>query len=594
MTTEDVCSTRRRRARPQQLRAVVVAALSLVSIVHGFVSLPCDCGQPSVSSSVQRRKASTVLMAANQPPWQRRGREQKRDAEDELALLEQELLSLGVVQPGPASPGPKKSKSLKTVKSSRSSPALCPPQPALATAAAGTEEGPLQDTPAIKGPAQETFLAESSDSLVRVDRFLALRLPMQSRSALGDLFDEGLVFVNGIPARKSLKLVEGDQVEIQEHTPAGMSDEIRGEDIPLTVLYEDEHLIAINKAPGMVVHPAPGNRNGTFVNALLFHVARGGGSIETTAGSEGRPGIVHRLDKGTSGVLLAAKTARAHAALSAAFSERRVNKTYLAISIGNPSTEGAVIDVPIGRHPRDRQRMAVAMTARVPMAYPSSHGGGGGLDHAEEEEEEEEGGDFDEGESTYEGELLMGRGGNSGSTPLVGRTARSTVKTLAYDGRLGVVEVAIETGRTHQIRVHLQHRRNPVLGDDLYGNAQWNARAKRRWGIKRPMLHALRLEVAHPVTGAPLLFVAPVPKDMMGVVSSIWPQTKGKEEEEWWVTAEGRLSEKGEEEKKEEEEEEKKKELALRAEKEQVARLIQEGKIDEFGWELEEHDVLKE
>ena len=439
---------------------------------------------------------------------------------------------------------------------------------------------------------------EAADSLVRVDRFLALRLPMQSRSALGDLLDRGLVFVNGIPARKSLKLVEGDKVEIQEHAAVGMSDEILGEDIPLTVLYEDEHLIAINKAPGMVVHPAPGNRNGTFVNALLFHVARGGGSIEATPGSEGRPGVVHRLDKGTSGVLLAAKTARAHAALSAAFSERRVNKTYLAISIGNPSTEGAVIDVPIGRHPRDRQRMAVAMKARAPVAYSSSQRGGGDLDHAVEEEEEEEGEEEgeeevdsdDEGESTYEGELLMGRGGNSGSTPLVGRTARSTVKTLAYDGRLGVVEVGIETGRTHQIRVHLQHRRNPVLGDDLYGNAQWNGRAKRRWGITRPMLHALRVEIAHPVTGVPLRLVAPVPKDMMNVVSNIWPQTKGKEEEEWWETAEGRLSEKGEEEEAEREEEEKAEELAVRAEKERVALLIQEGIIDEFGWELEQDD----
>ncbi|GAB5031557.1 pseudouridine family [Nannochloropsis oceanica] len=592
MANEGMRNTRRRRARPQQLRAVVVAAFSLVSVVNGFVSLPCDCGQPSMSSSAQNRKASTNLMAANQPPWKRRGREQKRDAEDELALFEQNLLNHGVVQPGPASPAPQKpkpSKSLKTIKSSQSSPVPRPPQAAGATAAAGgIKEGPLQDTP-IEGQAQETFLAEASDSLVRVDRFLALRLPMQSRSALGDIFDEGLVFVNGIPARKSLKLVEGDKVEIQEHTRAGMSDDIRGEDIPLTVLYEDEHLIAINKAPGMVVHPAPGNRNGTFVNALVYHVARGGGSIETTAGSEGRPGIVHRLDKGTSGVLLAAKTAKAHASLSAAFSERRVNKTYLAISIGNPSTEGAVIDVPIGRHPRDRQRMAVAMKARVPIAYLSSHGRGGVLDHAVEEEEEEEegegGGDFDyEGESTYEGELLMGRGGNSGSTPLLGRTARSTVKTLAFDGRLGVVEVGIETGRTHQIRVHLQHRRNPVLGDDLYGNAQWNARAKRRWGIKRPMLHALRVEVAHPVTGVPLRLVAPVPMDMMSVVSNIWPQTKGKEEEEWWVTAEGRLSERWEEGKEEEEEEE---ELALREEKERVARLIREGKIDKFGWELE-------
>ncbi len=505
-------------------------------------------------------------MRMTRPPWQRRGAEQKQDAEDELWLLEQSLSK--TAQPHPqaaaaAAPPPLKKKKKQQKKQKKDEE---------------DDEGGLRDTQASGAPPQQSFVVAAAEAGARGDKFVAERLPGQSRSAVGDLFDRGFVLVNGSPARKSLKLVEGDQVDVMELTAVANLEVVEPEDIPLDVLYEDEHMIVVNKAPGMVVHPAPGNRNGTFVNAFLAHVARAGSSIEAIPGTEGRPGVVHRLDKGTSGVLLAAKTAQAHAALSAAFSERRVNKTYLAVSIGNPSSAGAVIDAPIGRHPKDRQRMAVAMKARAPTRS--------GLEEGEEDGEEEEEEEEDE-MAQYEGELLMGKGGNTGSTPLVGRTARSTVKTLAFDGRLSVVQVGIETGRTHQIRVHLQHRRNPVLGDELYGNAQWNGRAKRRWGIDRPMLHALWVEVAHPVTGEPLRLVAPVPQDMMAVVHNIWPQVKGKEEEAWWELSE--FVNPAEEEEEDDEEAEQEAER-VRVEKERIARLVQEGKMDEFGWEMEEED----
>jgi 23S rRNA pseudouridine1911/1915/1917 synthase len=523
-------------------------------------------------------------MRVTRPPWQgggRRGRRKQQD-DDDLWLLEKALL-------GPAA---------------ESSPQ---PQPQSAAAAAEEIEGEddfVVDTGGEEalGPpsshhhhhhqeqrAVEVLVVEGPEVGQRVDRFLAAKLKGQSRSACGELCDAGLVLVGGSRARKSAKLSEGEVVEVLAvRTTAPV--ELVAEPIPLDVLYEDAHVIAINKPPGMVVHPAPGNRNGTFVNALLHHTR---GQIEAGAGTEGRPGIVHRLDKGTSGVLIAAKTASAHAALSAAFAERRVTKTYLAVCIGSPGEE-AVIDAPIGRHPKDRQRMAVAMTTGD-FAAPSLQQRIAALEQQDDDEDADgeaaaAGGDDDA--AAYEGELLMGRGGRTGATPLVGRAARSTVRTLAFDGRLGVVEVGIETGRTHQIRVHLQHRRHPVLGDELYGNAQWNGRARRRWGVERPMLHALRLELAHPVTGEMLRLVAPVPPDMLTVVEGVWPQLgahQGVDAEvntaEWWAGVLAARTEAGGGDGAEEEEEEP---LSKEEEAAERRRQMEEAGLDDFGWPLEE------
>lgn len=175
---------------------------------------------------------------------------------------------------------------------------------------------------------------------------------------------------------------------------------------------------------------------------------------------------------------------QAQAALCKAFSDRRIDKTYLAVCIGNPGT--CVIDVPIGRHPQDRQKMAVALHSRDDNVL------------------------VDENEKVY-------------GVPTVGRHAVSLVRTLASDGKLSVVEVKIETGRTHQIRVHLAHHRTPILGDEMYGNRQWNTRYRAKEEIDRPMLHAFELGFDHPVTGERLSVKAPVPQDMAAVMRKIWP-----------------------------------------------------------------------
>lgn len=299
----------------------------------------------------------------------------------------------------------------------------------------------------------DSFLAKEEDSSERIDKVLARRYSnTQSRQYFQHLIGEGLVRVNGIAIKKKDQLRAGDAVEIQfVLTPEIQLDP---EPIPLDILYEDTHLLAVNKPPGMVVHPAPGNWHGTFVNALLFHCKELEGDTTHL-----RPGIVHRLDKDTSGVLVAAKTNSMHQKLVALFSGRQVHKEYLAICIGNPGK--GEIDAPIGRHPINRKQMAVV----------------------------EEG----------------------------GRPARSLYETLASRGELSLVRIVLVTGRTHQARVHLRHLGFPILGDPVYGRIGLNE----RYGIKRQLLHAALLRFDHPVTGAHTEFLAPPPKDMQGFIDQI-------------------------------------------------------------------------
>eukprot|EP00752_Nemacystus_decipiens_P004296 g3925.t1 len=330
----------------------------------------------------------------------------------------------------------------------------------------------------------------------RLDSFLGARMPEQSRSYFGGLCQLGMVLVGGKKAKKSVKVEEGQEVEVRFIISPELS--LEGEDIPLDILYEDDEIIAVSKPAGMVVHPAPGSWNGTFVNALVFHLEnsaaewRGGEAVGGVAGAgfpavpDGehnpslRPGIVHRLDKGTTGVLLAAKNPTMQAKLAELFAHRRVSKSYLAVCVGNPGN-AATIDVPIGRHPRDRQRMVA-----VPTIQPN----------------------------------------------IRARRALSVVTTVAFDGKLSVAEVSIETGRTHQIRVHLQHRRTPVLGDDVYGNKDWNRRLQQSTGLTRPLLHARSLEFEHPGTGDLISLAAPLPADVAAVVKRIYPQVEN-EHPEW-------------------------------------------------------------
>mmetsp|Transcript_12963 Transcript_12963/g.24364 ORF Transcript_12963/g.24364 Transcript_12963/m.24364 type:complete len:508 (-) Transcript_12963:140-1663(-) len=348
----------------------------------------------------------------------------------------------------------------------------------------------------------------------RIDLILSEMMTEISRSQCGSLVSEGMVAIQTpqdkeagreptILTRKSIKLEKGTILQVK-HVVDDIPTEIMAQNLPLDILYEDEHMIVLNKAAGMVVHPAIGNWEGTVVNALAYYLANespfGSGdfigpdgtvspdqvegiSMEGTDGEAVtfRPGIVHRLDKGTTGILVVAKTRMALTALSEAFANRQVKKTYVAVTVGNPGRR-VVIDKPIGRHPIHRQRMRV-----VPNA----------------------------------GTNAVGRVAISNSQ--VGRSALSFVDTLAFDGKLSLAQVRIETGRTHQIRVHLQDRTTPIYGDDVYGFGDWNQRLAKSHGIQRPLLHAFKLELKHPVTGKKMIFRAPMADDMINIVKGVWP-----------------------------------------------------------------------
>lgn len=350
----------------------------------------------------------------------------------------------------------------------------------------------------------------------RIDAVISSFETKLSRSQCGNLVSDGHVRIvtndgsTQVIDKKSFKVEAGMVLRVDvvaEQKPT----EIIAQDLPLDILFEDEHMIVLNKAADMVVHPAAGNWDGTVVNALAYYLANsspyGSGEFVDDDGTvnqqeaEGtdvdgtdRPGIVHRLDKGTTGVLVVAKTRAALAALSEAFASRKVKKTYMAITVGNPGKR-VVIDKPIGRHPIHRQRMRV-----VPDPHKKNSSGMAPKD----------------------------RMINMQSPSQRGRRALSFVDTLAFDGKLSVVQIRIETGRTHQIRVHLQDRHTPIYGDDVYGLSDWNKRLSKSHQIDRPLLHARRLELDHPITGEHMLFLAPLADDMMKVARAIWPDIDSK------------------------------------------------------------------
>jgi 23S rRNA pseudouridine1911/1915/1917 synthase len=352
----------------------------------------------------------------------------------------------------------------------------------------------------------------------RLDAVICALEPDLSRSYCGNLITEKrvhLVHSEGIKElldRKSFKAQKGAHLLIQfpdQEKPT----EIQAEDLPLDILYEDEHMIVLNKAAHMVVHPAAGNWGGTVVNALCHYLSKvsayGRGDFvdengmlatnnrkDQIDGCDGentvsfRPGIVHRLDKGTTGVLVVAKTTKALTTLSEAFATRKVRKTYLAITVGNPG-QRVKIDKPIGRHPIHRQRMRV-----VPDPHRRDSGGMAPKDRL-----------------TYDKQ----------SASMTGRHALSYVDTIAFDDKLALVQIRIETGRTHQIRVHLQDRHTPVYGDSVYGLTDWNKHLYKSHQIDRPLLHAYKLEIDHPITGVPMVFQAPLAEDMLHIAKSISP-----------------------------------------------------------------------
>lgn len=288
------------------------------------------------------------------------------------------------------------------------------------------------------------FHIEPHEAGARIDQFLAARIPELSRSRIQDLMKSGHALVNGREAKASAKLRAGDHITIAEPPPTAATTE--AEDIALDVLYEDSDLIVLNKPAGLVVHPAAGHAHGTLVNALLHH-CKGLSSI----GGEERPGIVHRLDKETSGCLVAAKNDVAHRALTRQFAGREVTKIYLAIATGEFREKSGIIEGAIGRHPIHRKKMNVLTGER-------------------------------------------------------GRPARTDYRLLQKLPAGQLVECTLHTGRTHQIRVHLKHLGHPLVGDEMYG---------RRAGFERQMLHAWKLGFTHPVTGERMNFQSPIPDDFL-------------------------------------------------------------------------------
>jgi 23S rRNA pseudouridine1911/1915/1917 synthase len=349
---------------------------------------------------------------------------------------------------------------------------------------------------------------------MRIDAVISALEPKLSRSLCGQLVTEGRVSVTTMDGttevctRKAEKIVAGTTVQITlpiEETPT----EITPQKLPLSILYEDDCMIVLNKAADMVVHPAAGNWDGTVVNALAYYLAHdspyssgdflGADTDEvediSIDGADGeavsfRPGIVHRLDKGTTGVLVVAKTRATLAALSNSFKERKVQKTYLAMTVGNPGKR-VVIDKPIGRHPIHRQRMRV-----VPDPHRKNSGGFAPKD----------------------------RMVDMRTPSQAGRRSLSFVDSINFDGKLSLVQVRIETGRTHQIRVHLQDRHTPVYGDDVYGLSDWNKKLASTHQISRPLLHAYVLEIDHPISGERMQFRAPMADDMWRIAKASWPQ----------------------------------------------------------------------
>ena len=291
---------------------------------------------------------------------------------------------------------------------------------------------------------------------LRADKALAIAFPEHSRTALQRAFDAERVRLRGAAIKRDQAVVGGDVLEFS--LPEVVPTELKAVDIPLDVIFEDKHMLAVNKPSGMVVHPAAGHDSGTLVNALLHRITDLSG-----IGGELRPGIVHRLDKGTSGLIVVAKNDRAHEALSRQFAEREVEKEYVALVWGVVQA-GRGIDLPIGRDPNDRQKMSAKA-----------------------------------------------------------RRARHAVTriTKAHHFRgVTLCQVAIQTGRTHQIRVHFKFLGYPLVGDSVYGHRQ-NQRISEltHYTAPRQMLHAYNLGFIHPRTGKRLNFEAPRPADFQDALS---------------------------------------------------------------------------
>ncbi len=307
----------------------------------------------------------------------------------------------------------------------------------------------------------ETIFVSEDQAGKRLDLFLTGYFRQkQSRSYFQYLIANHLVLINGRPVKKRICPKAGDEIEVEFALLPEIS--LSPENIPLDIIFEDDHLLAINKPAGMVVHPAPGHWSGTFVNALLFHCGSSPDTSDTI-----RPGIIHRLDKDTTGVLVAAKNTTTHQRMVSLFAQRDVTKEYIALCHGNPGN--GTLSATIGRHPTKRKQMAIVET---------------------------------------------------------GKSSTTTYSTIFHDDKCSIVIARPQTGRTHQIRVHMKHIGSPILGDTLYGKKH----TQPRYHAYRHCLHAHRLTFAHPITGKILLLYAPIPDDMLSIMNTIDPQQQWKKE----------------------------------------------------------------
>ena len=289
----------------------------------------------------------------------------------------------------------------------------------------------------------------NEDSKNRIDAYLAGKTEY-SRVAIQRLIDEEKITVNGKKTKASYKVQDGDKIAIVKEEAKKI--ELKAQEIPLEILYEDNDIIVVNKPKGMVVHPANGNPDGTLVNAIMAICKDSLSGI----GGEIRPGIVHRLDKDTSGVIIIAKNDKAHINLSEQIKNHEVEKTYIALVRGNVKENEATINMPIGRSTKDRKKMAVTKT---------------------------------------------------------GKNAVTHFKVIARHNNYTLLEVKIETGRTHQIRVHLSEIGYPIIGDTVYSNG------KNEWGVVGQCLHAKSIKFKHPISGKEMFIEAKLPEYFENIIS---------------------------------------------------------------------------
>lgn len=291
---------------------------------------------------------------------------------------------------------------------------------------------------------------------IRLDAYISKQMQDLSRSMIQKLLEGNKINVNGRPEKPAYKVQNGDIIEINIEEPKEVK--IEAQDIPLDIIYEDEDILVVNKQKGLVVHPANGNPDGTLVNAVMAHCKDSLSGI----GGELRPGIVHRLDKDTSGLLIIAKNDKAHIQMSNQIKNREVKKTYIALVRGTIAENEATINMPIGRSTKDRKKMAVTKSGKEAVTH-----------------------------------------------------FKVLNRYTTDKGSYTLLEIKIDTGRTHQIRVHMAEIGHPVIGDVVYSNG------KNEFGVEGQCLHAKRLEFTHPITGKEMKLEAPLPEYFKNIIEHL-------------------------------------------------------------------------